>query len=306
MVGGVLAFILKLVTFSCDVLPGGKSPYLPLKTVARTKLDAAVSPGKLSFIVTRWWFILLAVVLSWFTPAHAFAHTRASQAAYDVGPALEKVVLVAGITMDTYQGDNQDPLSLHKFLYCEANPANGTDPSGRLLEEPLLVLSADVFTRTKDIAGSLAVKRLAQRTIIKSIASLLAGTLVLFDPAEDDGEDGIPTMFYSKSDFPVIAPKISSLQANHPFWALLHYIGSGEGWSKIQRQMALKKVSGKDPGTGNSWDEYPFASTFEGGEPADVQPAPITEQSKQAIKHRQFYNDNHLRMGDPFFVKVVP
>ena len=70
----------------------------------------------------RWWFILLAVVLGWFTPAHAFAHTRA--VVYDVGSSLEKVVLVAGITMDTSEGDNQDPLSLHKYLYCEGNPVS--------------------------------------------------------------------------------------------------------------------------------------------------------------------------------------
>jgi RHS repeat-associated protein len=33
-------------------------------------------------------------------------------------------------TMDTYAGNNQDPLSLHKYLYCEANPVNMTDPRG--------------------------------------------------------------------------------------------------------------------------------------------------------------------------------
>jgi RHS repeat-associated protein len=33
-------------------------------------------------------------------------------------------------TMDTYEGDQEDPLSLHKYLYCAANPVNMTDPSG--------------------------------------------------------------------------------------------------------------------------------------------------------------------------------
>jgi len=80
--------------------------------------------------VTRWWFILLAVVLGWFTPAHAFAHTRTPQGEYDVEASLEKVVSVAGITMDTYQGNTQDPLSLHKYLYCEANPVDNDDPLG--------------------------------------------------------------------------------------------------------------------------------------------------------------------------------
>lgn len=33
-------------------------------------------------------------------------------------------------TMDSYEGSNQDPLSLHKYLYCHANPINNIDPAG--------------------------------------------------------------------------------------------------------------------------------------------------------------------------------
>ena len=33
-------------------------------------------------------------------------------------------------SMDTFEGDDQDPLSLHKYIYAEANPVDGTDPSG--------------------------------------------------------------------------------------------------------------------------------------------------------------------------------
>ncbi len=32
--------------------------------------------------------------------------------------------------MDTFEGSQSDPLSLHKYLYCQSNPANLTDPSG--------------------------------------------------------------------------------------------------------------------------------------------------------------------------------
>jgi RHS repeat-associated protein len=34
------------------------------------------------------------------------------------------------LTMDSHPGDNEHPLSLHKYLYCHANPVNGIDPSG--------------------------------------------------------------------------------------------------------------------------------------------------------------------------------
>jgi RHS repeat-associated protein len=33
-------------------------------------------------------------------------------------------------TVDTYQGNRYDSLSLHKYLYCHANPINLSDPSG--------------------------------------------------------------------------------------------------------------------------------------------------------------------------------
>ena len=34
------------------------------------------------------------------------------------------------ISMDTYQGSNADPISLHKYLYANSNPVTYTDPSG--------------------------------------------------------------------------------------------------------------------------------------------------------------------------------
>jgi RHS repeat-associated protein len=37
------------------------------------------------------------------------------------------------LTMDSHEGDNEDPYSLHKYLYTQANPVNSTDPSGHYL-----------------------------------------------------------------------------------------------------------------------------------------------------------------------------
>jgi hypothetical protein len=47
-------------------------------------------------------------------------------------------------TMDTYEGDNEDPLSLHKYLYAEDNPVDNVDPSGHDISEMLAVM--DVFS----------------------------------------------------------------------------------------------------------------------------------------------------------------
>jgi len=37
-------------------------------------------------------------------------------------------------TSDTYSGNNEDPLSLHKYLYCHNDPVDGWDPSGNDFE----------------------------------------------------------------------------------------------------------------------------------------------------------------------------
>ena len=34
-------------------------------------------------------------------------------------------------TSDTYAGNNNDPISLHKFLYSHADPVDNADPSGK-------------------------------------------------------------------------------------------------------------------------------------------------------------------------------
>jgi len=42
-------------------------------------------------------------------------------------------------SMDSYEGNHSDPISLHKYLYCAADPVNRTDPSGN---ESLLNITA--------------------------------------------------------------------------------------------------------------------------------------------------------------------
>ncbi len=41
--------------------------------------------------------------------------------------------------MDTYEGAEEEPQSLHKYLYCQANPVNNADPGGHDIGEVLTV-----------------------------------------------------------------------------------------------------------------------------------------------------------------------
>ena len=48
-------------------------------------------------------------------------------------------------TMDSFEGHNDDPLSLHKYLYAHANPVNGTDPTGHDLIGTLSSISIGAY-----------------------------------------------------------------------------------------------------------------------------------------------------------------
>ena len=56
-------------------------------------------------------------------------------------------------TRDIVGGRGEDPSSLHKYLYCGANPANNIDPSGRAFGGVIEVLSSSllqIWNKTKE------------------------------------------------------------------------------------------------------------------------------------------------------------
>lgn len=56
------------------------------------------------------------------------------------------------ISQDTYQGDINDPVSLHKYLYADANPVTYCDPSGYFV----LVANSVCLTQVCDMAARVA------------------------------------------------------------------------------------------------------------------------------------------------------
>ncbi len=71
--------------------------------------------------------------------------------------------------MDDYAGSPQDPISLHKYLYCHANPINGTDPSGKFtLPGITFAHSIAAKIRAKVAATGVAAYEFAKRIAIRS------------------------------------------------------------------------------------------------------------------------------------------
>jgi len=56
-------------------------------------------------------------------------------------------------TMDSYEGNSFDPISLHKYLYCHADPVNGIDPSGLYTLSEVMVTNMIVGTLAGATSG---------------------------------------------------------------------------------------------------------------------------------------------------------
>ena len=58
--------------------------------------------------------------------------------------------------MDSYEGAPDDPPSLHKYLYCQANPINHLDPSGHDLGSTMATMAIN------SIVGGLAISAISR------------------------------------------------------------------------------------------------------------------------------------------------
>lgn len=79
-------------------------------------------------------------------------------------------------------------------------------------------------------------------------------------------------------------------------------LGPGKQAAIANRNAAVREVPIKRDGT--SRDEYPFASTVEGGEGAWVGHVAVGEQSVQGGLLSQFFKNNGLNPGGKFRVVV--
>ena len=92
--------------------------------------------------------------------------------------------------MDPFAGNNQDPQSLHKYLYCHNNPVNGIDPSGKFtIFQAVVVLSIFAILGTilwiniserraaRIIAGGLGALEFTENDLVQLVNGMQQGTL---------------------------------------------------------------------------------------------------------------------------------
>jgi len=93
-------------------------------------------------------------------------------------------------TMDTYEGDQETPQSLHRYVYCYGDPVNRTDPSGHLVEDPLFAGFLNVNMTQRDAARvsagrAMAMKSIAMTTAVMAIIAIETLPLGEMQPQPD-------------------------------------------------------------------------------------------------------------------------
>jgi hypothetical protein len=124
-----------------------------------------------------------------------------------------------------------------------------------------------------------------------------------------------PTMT-TMTQLPAIATNIKKIQTDGPGHYgrpygkhALNRLTDQDQIDKNRNAVCSKKVTGPPPKKGESCDEYPFASTYEGGTKLSEANrgwtwVPVGEQNKQGPRIKNFYYGNRVLDDDAFYVKV--
>jgi RHS repeat-associated protein len=103
---------------------------------------------------------------------------------------------------------------------------------------------------------------------------------------------------------------INCLFHKNPFWSILHYYGPNRAENRRKRNEAISPSNSnwrdRISGDRTSPDEFPFASTDQGGKGASVEPVPWSEQQKQRIQISAFYHSQLNYQPGNFLVVPVP
>jgi hypothetical protein len=111
----------------------------------------------------------------------------------------------------------------------------------------------------------------------------------------------LPTVTFPRSQLPNIADHIATAQAKGKPSELTRITDK----KKIDknRRAACKKFK-KQPPNNTSCDEYPFASTAQGGAGSSIRAVPVKEQNIQGGILSSFYRVNSIKNGSRFKVRV--
>jgi RHS repeat-associated protein len=202
--------------------------------------------------------------------------------------------------MDEYPGNESDPASLHKYLYAGANPVNGRDPSGYFtLMDIGIAQNLGAVMRT---VGAQGLRQVTQRIVT---AAHVYGRVLIHQLRKCVSQPrkckmpvavlntGMPIVGTSEhiDEAQGANPGIGRFTGRAPM--ILHRT-KPHSRSWLRRTTECRRPqSGR--AVGLDCDEYPFASTLEGGRRnhqlgrVSLRPLPAWESPLQGVLLGQFY-----------------
>jgi hypothetical protein len=116
-----------------------------------------------------------------------------------------------------------------------------------------------------------------------------------------------PTFTVSRSEFPGHVKVLENAKKKgHKLTGLQRQTGKNNIRRNRRRSQApIRKAKGP-PKKGHDYDEYPYASTHQGGTGAYVEPNKSEDNQGAGRALGSFYRKNNIGEGDTFNIKIVP
>ncbi len=235
---------------------------------------------------------------------YRFAGQRFDEAIglYDMRARRYDPVTGRFLTRDVAPLNLSHPGELNRYGYAASNPVNRRDPAGLTsIAVDYPVLTINISVRTQAVLAAVGAAVACAYTNVTSYMMAInhdkVGLIFLEILMPTPSPCHLPIMLYPRPVTPTVGAHMQAAQdAGYPM--LLTRL-TDRSAIRRNRYAACRNVA-------PSCDEYPFASTYQGGAGASTATVPLWENRVQGGYIGAFYVRARLRDGDPFAVVVIP